>query len=105
MSFYDACVSNYTQYGANRSYIERFVQCSMGRVVGNSEVGGLLLGLIVGGLLLAFILFQNTRIEGKIVIIIPMIVLVSIWAGWIIYLAGIVLGLIVFWALSRIINR
>jgi hypothetical protein len=105
MSFYDACVSNYTQYGANRSYIERYIQCSMGSIFGNSEVGGLLLGLIVGGMMLTFVMFQNTRIEGKIVVIIPIIVLVAVWAGWIIYLAGIVLGLIVFWAISRVINR
>ena len=105
LSFYDACVSNYTQYGANRSYIERYVQCSMGRIVGNSEVGGLFLGLMIGGLLIAFVLLQNTRIEGKMAVIIPIIVLVSIWAGWIVYLLGIILGLMLFWAISRVINR
>jgi hypothetical protein len=56
-------------------------------------------------MMLTFVMFQNTRIEGKIVVIIPIIVLVAVWAGWIIYLAGIVLAMIVFWAISRVINR
>ena len=105
LSFYDACVSNYTQIGANRSYLERFVQCNMGTLFNNSDLGGLILGLIVGGFFITFLLFQNTRIEAKIVVIIPLLVLVSIWAGWIIYLLGLVLGLIFFWGISRVIQR
>ena len=104
-TYYDLCVAGRTQYGTNQSYIERYITCNFGRLLGNSEFGGMMLAIVVGLFFLVFVMLQNTRLDGKIAILIPAVLLISVWMGWIMYVMGFVLGIIIFFAISRIFLR
>ena len=102
---YDACASGFTQYGQNKSYLERYIVCNFARVVGNAEWGGAMLALIVLMVFLAFVMMQNTRLDGKLAVMIPVVILVSVWMGWVMWIAMFVVGAIIALGLIRLIYK
>jgi hypothetical protein len=90
---------------SDRSYMERFVSSGVGRLVGNQAQGKDITALLVGIGFFTFMSFQNMRIESKIVIIIPALALSAYFVGWIISFLALLMGLILFFGLSRIFNR
>lgn len=100
---YNACASNVSIYGTtNRSYFERYLSCSFATLVGGSfQYGQGLLAVLFCGFFVTFVMFQNTRIEGKMVVLIPVAFMMAIWVGWIMMLLGGFVGIILYLALRR----
>lgn len=103
--FYDACVSGTSQYGTNRSYIERYITCNFGRLIGNAEMGGIALAIMVLLFFTAFVMMQNTRLDGKLAVLIPVFIMVAVWMGWIMWIGLIILGVIIALGIIRLISR
>lgn len=89
----------------NRSYLERFVSVSVGKVVGDDSLGQSLMAVLFMGFFFTFVSFQNVRIEGKAVVIIPALVLAATFVGWIATLIALGVGIIFYMALSKIFNK
>lgn len=104
---WNASNSNVSQYNVtNRSYMERFLSSSMGRLVGNDpETGQQLLAILVGGFFFVFVSFQNTRIEAKAAVLIPAFILAAVFMGWILSILALVVGVILYIGLSRLLNK
>ena len=104
---WNASNSNISQYNVtNRSYMERFLSSSMGRMVGNDpETGKQILAILVGGFFFVFVSFQNTRIEAKAAVLIPAFVLASVFMGWLFSILILVVGVILYLGLSKLLNK
>lgn len=95
-----------SQYNVtNRSYLERFVSTSFGRMIGNDEFGQAFLAILCIGFFFVFVSFQNTRVEGKAAVIIPALLLTAVFVGWLLTLIALGLGVLLYLALSKIINK
>jgi predicted PurR-regulated permease PerM len=91
---------------SNVSYLQRFVSYSFTKMFGGDpEIGNALMALIFGGGFFAFILLQNTRFEGKIVVLIPVMVMTVMFFGWARLLLAIGVGIIIYLGLGKIINK
>ena len=100
--------NNYStsQYNtSNRSYMERFVSSSFSRLVGNDEMGQYFLAILVGAGFFAFVSFQNTRIEGKAVVLIPAAALMGFFVGWLLLIAALIVGVIIYLGLIRLFSK
>jgi len=95
-----------SQYNVtNRSYLERFVSTSFGRMMGNDEFGQAFLAILCIGFFFVFVSFQNTRVEGKAAVLIPALILTAVFVGWLLTLIALGLGALLYLALSKIINK
>jgi hypothetical protein len=98
--------SNTSQYNlTNRSYLERFVSVSVGKVVGDDSLGQPLMAILLMGFFFTFVSFQNIRIEGKAVVVIPASVLAATFVGWLATLIALGVGILIYMALSKIFNK
>ena len=105
-TYYDACVAGTSQYGVgNRSYIERYITCNFGRLVGNAEMGPIVLAIMVLTFFTVFVMMQNTRLDGKLAVLIPVVILVAVWMGWIMWIVLFIVGGILFLGLIRFITK
>lgn len=95
-----------SQYNVtNRSYLERFVSTSFGKMMGNDEFGQAFLAILCIGFFFTFVSFQNTRVEGKAAVLIPALLLTAVFVGWLLTLIALGLGVLLYLALSKITNK
>jgi uncharacterized membrane protein len=101
--------SSTTQYNisniTNRSYLERYVSTSVGKMIGNDEFGQAFVAIIVFSFFFVFVSFQNTRIEGKAAVLLPAILLTAVFIGWIVIIVAIIVGIVLYVSLSKILNK
>jgi hypothetical protein len=82
-------------------FIEDLIGGGMGDVTGDP----LLSGLIFVGFFLAFVMLQGTRLEGKLVVILPVFFLSLILIPLLLVFAVIAAAFVAYLALTRAVNR
>jgi hypothetical protein len=116
---YYSCSANYTQYGnfsnQSGSTLERYLSCGFRSALGGGNVAGVstssmadvLMAIIIIGFFLAFVMMQNTRFDAKVAVMIPVIIMAAIWAttGWLMTLLIFALGILIYLALGKIMNK
>jgi hypothetical protein len=116
---YYSCAANYTQYGSyenqSGSTLERYITCGFRSVFGGGTIAGfsgasvaeLFMALIMVAFFLAFVMMQNTRIDAKMAVMIPVVIMAAIWAttGWMLTLLIFAIGVIIYLAIGKMINK
>lgn len=83
------------------TYLEDFFGSSWGNIVGDPLVSGVLLLAFFG----IFVMLQNTRLDGKIVVLVPALVLASLFASIFIAFAVFFAGGLLYLAFTKFTNR
>lgn len=83
------------------TYIEDFFGASWNSVVGDPLVSGVLLIAFFG----IFVMLQNTRLDGKIAVLLPALILASLFAPIFIAFAVFLAGGLLYLALTKFTNR
>lgn len=89
----------------NKTYIETFISKPITHIVGNDELGEAFSAILLVGFFLAFVSFQNIRVEGKVVVLIPALILATVYIGWLFTLIALGVGVLFYLALGRLFNK
>jgi len=83
------------------TFIEELIGSGVGVITGNDT----LLGIIFLGFFTAFVLLQNTRLDGKLVVLVPISILSLVFIPMLAFLLALGFGFILYLAVSKFANR
>lgn len=83
------------------SFLENYAGNGVGGVVGDPSI----LGILFIGFFSAFVMLQDTRLDGKLVVLVPVLILATVFIPWLSVLIALGLGAIVYIALMKLINH
>jgi len=82
-------------------YLESWIAEQFGDLTGAPEIAG----IIFLGFFTSFVMLQGTRLDGKLVVLTPVMILATIFIGFLPILLGLGLGVIIYLALTKLVNR
>jgi len=78
-----------------------FLASQFGTMIGDP----LLMMILFIGFFIIFVMLQNTRLDGKIVILIPVLMLSMIFVSWMIVVVAFIVGIVIYMAITKFMAR
>ena len=83
------------------TYLETFIADGFVNIFGDN----LWLGVFFITFFLAYVLMMKTSLEGKLVIFTPVVLLATIWIGWLWVLVGLFAGLLIAMGIQKFMQQ
>ncbi len=83
------------------TYFEEVIGNGFSDVVGDPTIAG----IIFLGFFISFVMLQDTRLDAKLMVLVPAMILSMVYIPWLGILCALGFGSIVYLALTRFLNR